>query len=150
MQGLKHEELMYSHLTSIQGVCMAVLLGSLQLCCPFSYDSIMEIVHLMFMGYAGRTLASQHNLNHHQLIQQAEKSLQAIHNLHVLQGDPIPGNMVKENSQVMFIDFERATLQTQRIPLGAFQLIKNASGRSASGRRVQTSILPVLSVRSDA
>ncbi|KAA8641667.1 uncharacterized protein ATNIH1004_011803 [Aspergillus tanneri] len=76
------------------------------------------MVHLMFMGYAGRNFASRHNLDRDRLIQQAEKSLQAIHDLLVLQGDPIPNNMVEENGRVMFIDFERAALQTRRIPLG--------------------------------
>ncbi|KAA8643704.1 uncharacterized protein ATNIH1004_010478 [Aspergillus tanneri] len=52
----KHEELVHSHLTPIQGVSVPVLLGSLQLRCPFSYDGIAEIVRLMFVGYAGRTL----------------------------------------------------------------------------------------------
>ncbi|KAA8646678.1 uncharacterized protein ATNIH1004_005353 [Aspergillus tanneri] len=116
--GSKHEELMYSHLSPIQGVSVPVLLGSLRLRRPFYYDGIAEMVHLMFMGYAGRTLASRHDLDHGRLIQQAEKSLQAIHDLRVLQGDPIPSNMVEENGRVMFIDFERATLQTRRIPLG--------------------------------
>ncbi|THC88886.1 hypothetical protein EYZ11_011664 [Aspergillus tanneri] len=85
---------------------------------PILYNGIAEIVHLMFMGYAGRTLAGQHNLDRHRLIQQAEIYLQAIYDLRVLQGDPIPGNMVEENGRVMFIDFERATMQTRRIPQG--------------------------------
>ncbi|THC88505.1 hypothetical protein EYZ11_012047 [Aspergillus tanneri] len=117
VKGSKYEELIYSYLTPIQGVSVPVLLGSLRLRCPFFYDGIAEIVHLMFMGFAGRTLASLHDLDRDRLIQQAEKSLQAIHDLRVLQGDPISGNMVEENGRVMFIDFERATLQTRRIPL---------------------------------
>ncbi|KAL6232749.1 hypothetical protein BDW75DRAFT_246950 [Aspergillus navahoensis] len=116
--GLKHEELIYSHLTSIQGIYIPVLLGSLRLRHPFSYDGIAEIVHLMFMSYVGKSLANRHDFDRRQQIQKAEKSLQAIHKLNVLQGDPIPGNMVEENGRVMFIDFERAKLQPRRVPLG--------------------------------
>ncbi|KAL4869891.1 hypothetical protein BDV12DRAFT_184849 [Aspergillus spectabilis] len=87
---------------------------------PFSYNGIAEIIHLMIMSYAGRTLAGQHDLDHDQLVQQANNSLQAIQKLGVLHGDPIPGNMTwnEENGRVMFIDFEQATLQTRRLPLG--------------------------------
>ncbi|KAA8641344.1 uncharacterized protein ATNIH1004_002012 [Aspergillus tanneri] len=72
------------------------------------------------MGYAGRTLARQQDLDRHRVVRLAEKSLQAIHNLGVLHSDPIPGNMIwdEKSSRVTFIDFERATLQTRRIPLG--------------------------------
>ncbi|OJD13932.1 hypothetical protein AJ78_05669 [Emergomyces pasteurianus Ep9510] len=119
VQGSKHEQRVYSHLAPIQGVHVPVLLGSLELRRPFSYDGIAEIVHLMFMGYAGKTVAGRYDLDRRQLTQQAEKSLQAIHELHVLQGDPIAGNLVEEDGRVMFIDFERATLQTRRVPLGS-------------------------------
>ncbi|KAA8652763.1 uncharacterized protein ATNIH1004_001668 [Aspergillus tanneri] len=101
-----------------KGVFVPVLLGQPATSLPILYNGIAEIVHLMFMGYAGRTLAGQHNLDRHRLIQQAEIYLQAIYDLRVLQGDPIPGNMVEENGRVMFIDFERATMQTRRIPQG--------------------------------
>ncbi|KAE8322891.1 hypothetical protein BDV39DRAFT_218158 [Aspergillus sergii] len=95
VEGSKHEELVYSHLSPIQGVSVPVLLGSLRLRCPFFHD--------------------------------AENSLQAIHNLGMLHRDPIPGNMIwdEENSRVMFIDFERAMLQTRRIPLGGISSNQN-------------------------
>ncbi|PYH89800.1 hypothetical protein BO71DRAFT_402777 [Aspergillus ellipticus CBS 707.79] len=115
----KHEELIYSHLAPIQGLYVPVLLGSLRLRHPFSYDGIAEIVHLMFMNCVGRSFADQHDdFDRCQQLQKAEKSLQAIHKLNVLQGDPITGNMVEENGRVMFIDFERAKLQPRREPLG--------------------------------
>ncbi|KAL4985840.1 hypothetical protein BDW68DRAFT_164296 [Aspergillus falconensis] len=116
--GLEHEERIYSHLTSIQGIYVPVLLGSLRLRHPISYDGIAEIVHLMFMSYVGKTLANRHEFDRHQRLQEAEKALQAVHKLNVLQGDPIPGNMVEENGRVMLIDFERAKLQPRRVPLG--------------------------------
>ncbi|KAL3469056.1 hypothetical protein BJX99DRAFT_242176 [Aspergillus californicus] len=116
--GSKHEELIYSHLAPIQGLFVPVLLGSLRLRHPFSYDGIAEIVHLMFMSYVGKPLVNRRDLDCYQQIRKVEKSLQAIHQLNVLQGDPIPDNMVEENGRVMFIDFERAKLQTRRVPLG--------------------------------
>ncbi|KAL2374386.1 hypothetical protein RJ035_003249 [Blastomyces gilchristii] len=117
---LKHEESVYSRLSQIQGIHVPVLLGSLALSRPFYYDGIAEIVHMMFMGYAGRTLAKRHEIDQSQLTQQAEDSLHAIHRLGVLHSDPIPGNMTwnKENGRVMFIDFERAKFQNPRMPLG--------------------------------
>jgi hypothetical protein len=84
---------MYLRLTHIQGVCVPILLSSLNLCRPFSYDGIAEIVHLMFMSYARRTLAKCHEIDPDQLTQQADKSLQTIHRLGMLHRDPILGNM---------------------------------------------------------
>jgi hypothetical protein len=117
----KHEELVYSRLKKIQGIYVPVLLGSLFLRRPFSYDGIAEIVHLMFMSYAGRTLAKRHEIDQNQLILHAENSLHAIHRLDVLHSDPIPGNMIwnKENDRVMFINFERAKFQKRRTALGS-------------------------------
>ncbi|PWY90674.1 hypothetical protein BO70DRAFT_306788 [Aspergillus heteromorphus CBS 117.55] len=115
--GSKHEESIYTHLTPIQGVYVPVLLGSLRLRHPFSYDGIAAIVHLMFMSYVGITLEKRHDLDDRQLIQQAERSLEAIHNLNVLQCDPMPRNMAQEDGRMMFIDFERATLEPRRMPL---------------------------------
>lgn len=53
---VKNEELVYSHLASIQGTSVPVLLGSLRLRRPFSYNGIVEIVHLMCMGFTRRNL----------------------------------------------------------------------------------------------
>ncbi|PLB38800.1 uncharacterized protein BDW47DRAFT_104322 [Aspergillus candidus] len=119
VRDVKHEELIYSHLAPIQGVCVPALLGSLQLRRPFSYDGIADIVRLMLMGYAGGKPAWRHNTDRDRLIQRAGDSLQAIHDLGILHGDPIPGNLIwsEENDGVMFIDFERATLPTRRVPL---------------------------------
>jgi len=116
----KHEESVYSRLTEIQGVFVPVLVGSLVLRRSFSYDGIAEIVHLMFMGYAGGTLAKRGEIDRRRLVRQAENALHAIHRLGVLHNDPILGNMIwnEETSHVMFIDFERARFQKRRAPLG--------------------------------
>ena len=73
---------------------MPVVLGVLHLRRSFSYDGIAWMVHLMLMGYAGRTLAKRHEIEPDQLIRLAEVSLHAIHGLGVLHSDPIGGNMV--------------------------------------------------------
>lgn len=79
VENSKHEEaVVYSHLTPIQGIYVPVVLGSLDLRQSFSYDGIAEIVHMMFMSYAGQTLVKQNEIDSTQLIQQAEKSLEAI------------------------------------------------------------------------
>ncbi|OQD68409.1 hypothetical protein PENDEC_c036G01700 [Penicillium decumbens] len=105
----KHEE-----------VFVPVLVGSLVLRRSFSYDGIAEVVHLMFMGYAGETLAKRGEIDRHRLVRQAENALHAIHRLGVLHNGPILGNMIwnEETSHVMFIDFERARFQKRRAPLG--------------------------------
>ncbi|KAL4887799.1 hypothetical protein BDV59DRAFT_211992 [Aspergillus ambiguus] len=118
---MKNEEFVYSRLIPIQGTFVPVLLSSLRLRRPFSYDGIVEMVHLMYIGFAGRTLARQHALDRQEIIQRAEISLQAIYNLGVLHSDPIPGNMAwnERDRCVMFIDFERSMVQNQcRMPLG--------------------------------
>lgn len=119
VRDVKHEELIYSHLAPVQGVCVPALLGGLQLRRPFSYDGIADIVRLMLIGYAGGKHARRHTADRNRLIQCAGDSLQAIHDLGVLHGDPIPGNLIwnEENDGVMFIDFERATLLSRRLPL---------------------------------
>ncbi|EED22749.1 conserved hypothetical protein [Talaromyces stipitatus ATCC 10500] len=116
----KREEMMYSHLRAIQGQFVPIVLGGLDIRRPFSYDGIAKMVRLTLMSYAGRNLANHHEIDQTLVIAQAETSLRAIHDLGVLHGDPIPGNMTlnEENKQVMFIDFERAQYQ-KRIPLGS-------------------------------
>lgn len=133
VNGLKHEELVYSRLASVQGTFVPVFLGSLQLHRPFYYDGIVKIVQLMCMGFAGRTLARQHALDRDQMVQRAEISLRKTHNFGVLHSDPIPGNMTwnEQGRCVMFIDFERSTLQPQRrMPLG---LICNQTRKREAG-----------------
>ncbi|QKX56736.1 uncharacterized protein TRUGW13939_03842 [Talaromyces rugulosus] len=113
----RHEESMYSHLTTIQGLFVPVILGSLDLHRPISYDGIAEMVRLTLMSYAGRTLVHQHGVDWTQIVPQAEKSLRAIHELGILHSDvTILGNIIwnEENNQVMFIDFERAQYQKRR------------------------------------
>jgi hypothetical protein len=53
----KREEIMYSRLRAIQGQCVPIVLGSLNLCRPFSYDGIAMMVRLTLMSYAGKNLA---------------------------------------------------------------------------------------------
>ncbi|OQE15822.1 hypothetical protein PENFLA_c030G10051 [Penicillium flavigenum] len=113
---IQHEERMYSRLRSLQEVHVPVVLGGITLRRSISYDGIVDIVHFMLMGYAGRTLAKRHEIEPDQLIRLAEVSLHAIHGLGVLHSDPIAGNMVynEDSGRIMFIDFERAEFQKRR------------------------------------
>lgn len=74
---------------------------------------ITEIVHLVCIGYAGRTLVRPRGLHFDEMLQQAANSLRAVHGLDVLHSDPIPGNISRDegNGRVNFIDFERAIIQ---------------------------------------
>ncbi|KAJ6149209.1 hypothetical protein N7471_000408 [Penicillium samsonianum] len=145
----QHEECVYSRLRPIQGVHVPVLPGGLPLRQPFSYDGIAEIVHLMLMGYAGRTLAKRHEIEQNWLIRQAEVSLHAIHGLGVLHNDPIPGNMVwnEDSGRVMYIYFERAQFQERRPPLESMSPNQKRSKRPRHGERPLTSALLALSVK---
>ncbi|KAK2747529.1 hypothetical protein FQN57_002021 [Myotisia sp. PD_48] len=110
----KYEEYIYRHLHPIQGAYVPVCLGSIDISTrPLWYDGIAEIVHLLFLGYAGRRIkfhAGDGNLK--QFVPSASESLQAIHGLGVLHGDAHTSNMFwnAEMERVMVIDFERAKI----------------------------------------
>jgi tRNA A-37 threonylcarbamoyl transferase component Bud32 len=77
------------------------------------------MVRILFMSYAGPTQARRHEIESTELNEQAGEALQAIHQLGILHNDPIASNMAwnEEGGRVMFIDFERTTVQTERSPL---------------------------------
>ncbi|EED18091.1 hypothetical protein TSTA_118580 [Talaromyces stipitatus ATCC 10500] len=82
----KHEE-------NVQGICVRVLLGGFDLR-TFSYDGIADMIHMIFMSCTGLTLARRRlEIESAQLIEKAERSLQATHELGVLHNGPIAGNM---------------------------------------------------------
>lgn len=118
VEGSKHEELVYSRLTPIQGIYVPVVLGSLDIRWPLPYDGTADIVRMLFMSDAGPTLARRHEIESTELIEQAGEVLQAIHQLGILHNDPIASNMTwnEEGRRVMFIDFEWATIRTGRSP----------------------------------
>ena len=113
VQSAGHEELVCSHLAPIQGASVPILLDSLGHRRQYSCSGITEIVHLVCIGYAGKTLVRPCGLDFDEMLQQAANSLEAVHELDVLHSDPIPGNISRDegNGRVNFIDFERAVIQ---------------------------------------
>jgi hypothetical protein len=53
----KQKEIIYSHLHAIQGQYIPIILGSLNLYQPFSYNSIAMMVRLTLMSYTRKNLA---------------------------------------------------------------------------------------------
>jgi hypothetical protein len=50
---LKHEGLIYRHLSEVQGQFIPVYVGNLSLACPYYLDVGVRIVHMLLMSYAG-------------------------------------------------------------------------------------------------
>lgn len=114
-----YEEYLYRHLRPIQGVNVPVCLGSVDISYrPLWYDGIAEIVHLLFLGHAGRLIKFHAGLNNlKSFVPSAFESLRAIHGLKVLHRDPHNSNMFwnAENKTVMIIDFERAKILVEQV-----------------------------------
>lgn len=109
--------MLYSHLAPIQGASVPIVLDSLELRRQYSYDVDTEIVHLVCIGYAGKTLVRPRGLDSDEMLQQAANSMPAVHRLDVLHSDLIPGNIFwnEGNGRVNFIDFECAITQNNEI-----------------------------------
>lgn len=135
---LKHEAVVYERLRPIQGIHVPVFLGSIDLDHPYMYDGIADIVHMMCMGYGGQPIYRRiMAANRVQITQQAERSIQAIHQFGVLHRDLEPRNILWDPKlgQTMIIDFERAEVQELRAVLGTIS--PNREGKRATTLKVQ-------------
>ncbi|OAL55906.1 hypothetical protein IQ07DRAFT_660231 [Pyrenochaeta sp. DS3sAY3a] len=56
---LLHEAAIYDRLRPIQGIHVPVCLGSIDLPRPYMYDGIVDLVHMLFLGFGGE-LIRQH------------------------------------------------------------------------------------------
>jgi serine/threonine protein kinase len=118
---LKHEAAVYTHLHPIQGIHIPVYLGNVDLQEPYDYDGIAKLVHMMFLSFGGRPIHRLINAgNRSSLIQRADRSIRALHQLGVCHRDAMPRNMLwnEEAKEVMMIDFERSQIIKQRTVLG--------------------------------
>ncbi|KAL8972887.1 MAG: hypothetical protein Q9197_002583 [Variospora fuerteventurae] len=105
---LQHECRMYHRLQYLQGRLIPVCLGSIDLDIPW-YDLNVEIIHILLMSYGGEAIEQARELQEKEQIQQFERTLAARGIKHQ---DIRRHNILdcKELGKLMFIDFERSTL----------------------------------------
>jgi len=110
---LQYEVVIYKKLRSLQGVCISICVGAINLVQPYYYNGA-KIVHMLFLGWAGTQINRHINYdNEFHVLAQATRSLGAIHRLGLLHRDALARNMLwnEECSRVMVVDFERAVSQ---------------------------------------
>ncbi|KAI9781063.1 MAG: hypothetical protein M1839_006340 [Geoglossum umbratile] len=130
---LQHESLVYQRLRPLQGVCVPVCLGSIDLVHPYFYDVGVRIIHMMFMSWASPCLAWDGipaGLDVSSLKEDLVVSVSDIHRAGVLHRDVRLPNICwsGEAHRVMLIDFERSELLDARAPLSGMPL--NTSGQA--------------------
>jgi len=114
---LRHEATVYKRLRSLQGVCIPVCLGAIDLVRPY-YNNGSQIVHMLFLSWGGTRIDRHIDRNNMcDVLAQATSSLQAIHRLGVLHHDAMPRNMLwnTEGGGVMVVDFEQAKVVERKV-----------------------------------
>lgn len=124
---LQHEAAVYHRLQPLQGLCVPVLLGMIELVLPQYYDHGV-FTHLMLLSHGGRSLPNCTSQDEKQAILcKINLAYQRIHQLGVLHCDAEVRNLLYDErcGQVMVIDFERSKVsgmkepgQSCRLPLG--------------------------------
>jgi len=115
VKDLQHERRVYEHLTDIQGICVPLCLGSLDLARPYYYDIGVLIVHMMILSWAGEILEESNFLKYidpRTLDIMITQSIEDMHHAGVLHADLRTANMLwnQETGRVMLIDFERSEI----------------------------------------
>ncbi|KAL8649418.1 MAG: hypothetical protein Q9210_004411 [Variospora velana] len=106
---LKHEYRMYQRLRQLQGDFIPVCLGSIDLSIPW-HDLNIKIVHMLLLSYGGEAISRSCEVEHQQQIGQFEMAIAA---RGVKHEDTRRLNMLwnQELGRLMFIDFERSTVE---------------------------------------
>lgn len=116
---LLHERKVYYHLRPLQGSCIPVSLGIVDLKLPYYYDAGIY-VSMLFLSWAGRPLHQCLMLkNEARILDHVKKVLEELHGRQVLHKDVEPRNWLwdEEHGRLMLVDFERAEFRV-RPPLG--------------------------------
>jgi hypothetical protein len=126
LKDLQHEAVVYQRLQHLQGICVPVFLGSVDLKQPYYYDFQVRVIHMMFLSWGGERIGDCIAEDTRQeRSQELVRSVHAIHSTGVIHGDIREPNALWniERGQVMLIDFERAVLVSppQRMPLLSVQ-----------------------------
>ena len=111
---LRHEAEVYRRLAALQGDCVPVFLGSLDLQYEFYYDAAVRIVHMMLLSWSGERLNPEMltDTDRHMRISDAIRAVDAIHKAGVVHRDVRIPNLLwsEETKRVIVIDFERADI----------------------------------------
>ncbi|KAJ9634885.1 hypothetical protein H2199_008749 [Coniosporium tulheliwenetii] len=116
---LRHEHRVYEQVRPLQGMCVPVCLGAVDLERPYYYDCGLY-VRMLFLSWAGRPVFHYINRdNEAHLLDKATEALHALHKFQVLHDDAEPRNMLFDEScdRLMLVDFERAKVRVRQ-PLG--------------------------------
>ncbi|PVH91318.1 hypothetical protein DM02DRAFT_664118 [Periconia macrospinosa] len=117
---LYHENRMYQHVSSAQGVIVPVCLGLTDLDNPYFYDGRVYTL-MLFLSWAGRPLFTFANQgNKAALLNEAKLMLGELHRLGLLHKDSALRNMLWDDrtDHPMWTDLERAEICDRR-PLRA-------------------------------
>ncbi|KAL8919997.1 MAG: hypothetical protein Q9208_006501 [Pyrenodesmia sp. 3 TL-2023] len=106
---LQHEYRMYQRMRQLQGVLIPVCLGNIDLSVPW-HDLHIKIIHMLLLSYGGETISRACEVEHHQQVRRFELALA---DRGVKHEDTRRLNMLwnKELGKLMFIDFERSTVE---------------------------------------
>ncbi|KAI9760304.1 MAG: hypothetical protein M1840_002566 [Geoglossum simile] len=115
VKDLRWESQIYQQLTPIQGLCVPVWLGSIDLVNPYYYDMGVRIIHLMLLSWAGDCFiddGGDEKRDRSELVKEIARSVKAIHRAGVLHRDMRRHNICwnSELGGIMIIDFERSEL----------------------------------------
>ncbi|EGD92063.1 hypothetical protein H112_00352 [Trichophyton rubrum D6] len=112
---LKHEMQIYNKLKSLQGKCIPVCLGIVDLVpkFPYYYDEGIY-THMLFLSWAGESISKAGVVPQDADVSiMVHNALQSIHSKGILHGDAEPRNILwnPTSQHVMIVDFERSTIQ---------------------------------------
>ena len=137
VEDLRHEADVYARLQHLEGICVPVFLGALDLPRPYYYDLKVCVVHMMFFSWGGNSINDLGSVvdverEKHRRTQEIVRSLRLVHAAGVLHKDVRAPNMLWDETtqRVFVIDFERARITgPKRRPL---QPLPNNSKRKRS------------------
>ncbi|KAJ2891106.1 uncharacterized protein MKZ38_000915 [Zalerion maritima] len=139
VEDLEHEAAVYQRLRPIQGVCVPVYLGTIDLrdiSRTYYYDFRVRIVYMMFLSWVGSSLNEAGTLDAmgESPVRELIRSLRGLHAMGVAHTDVRKPNALwcQETGRVMMVDFERAVLMDPpRRPLA--QVVPNKRARTPDG-----------------
>ncbi|KAF2241317.1 hypothetical protein BU26DRAFT_544447 [Trematosphaeria pertusa] len=118
LEDLRHEAAVYQRLQNLQGVCVPVFLGAVDLARPYYYDFRVRVVHVMFLSWAGDDVVDGDvgGDDRRKRSKELVRSVRDVHRAGVVHGDIRAANALwnGEVRRVMLIDFERAVLAESR------------------------------------
>jgi tRNA A-37 threonylcarbamoyl transferase component Bud32 len=108
---LFYEEEIYDQLKSLQGQCVPVYLGSIDLVREYNIAVNVNIVHMLLLSWGGESIDKEQWWDDTELNSQMGRICKKMRSLGIIQGDLASRNILKDSRSggIMVIDFERAT-----------------------------------------